>query len=392
MEKLMSRKIRMGIVGGGIGAFIGVVHRMAAMMDNEIELVCGAFSSNPERSKASGEAWHVPAERVYGSYQDMMKKEQQLPEDQRMDFVCIVTPNHLHFPVAKAALEHGFHVMSDKPMTFDVAEARELVALVEKTGLVFGLTHNYTGYPMVKQARDFVKSGKIGKVRKVVVEYPQGWLASRLEESGQKQADWRTDPKRSGATCCLGDIGTHAENLAEYITDLEIDEVCAEFTTFVEGRQLEDDANVLVRYKGGAKGILFASQISIGEENDLNIRVYGEKGALRWRQEEPNTLLVKYADRPTEVYRAGVNYGDRLCEAATAASRIPAGHPEGYLEAFANLYRNFANVLQKKLAGETPTEIETDFPNVHDGLRGMLFVDTCVESAGKGGVWTKMKQ
>jgi predicted dehydrogenase len=387
----MHRKIKMGMVGGGRGAFIGTVHRIAASIDNQIELVCGAFSSDPQKSRESGRDWYLPENRCYGSYKEMFAAEKQLPLGERMDFVCIVTPNFMHFPVAKMALENGFNVMSDKPMTFDKAEAKKLAALVKKTGLLFGLTHNYTGYPLVKHARDLVKAGALGKIRKIVVEYPQGWLATALEADHQKQADWRTDPKRAGASCCMGDIGTHAENLAEYITGLQIDELACEFTSFVPGRQLEDDGNCLVRYKGGAKGILYASQVSVDEENGLNIRVYGEKGGLIWRQDEPNTMIRCYLDRPREVLRPGGNYGGRLSAAAVANCRLPAGHPEGFLEAFANLYRNYANALRKRLAGEQPSEIEMDFPTVQDGVRGMAFIEACVASAKNNAAWTKVK-
>jgi len=282
----MSRKIRMGMVGGGIGAFIGGVHRMAAALDGEIELVCGAFSSNPERSKASGEELHLPANRVYGSYAEMIKAEKKLPLGERMDFVSIVTPNHVHYGPAKMALDNGFHVICDKPLCFNMREAKTLQKTVEKTGLIFALTHNYTGYPMVKQAKAMVKHGDLGAIRKVVVEYPQGWLSTKLEDSDQKQAAWRTDPKRSGVAGAIGDIGTHAENLAEYITGLEISELCADLSTFVDGRLLDDDGNILLRFNNGAKGVLHASQISAGEENALNIRVYGEKGGIEWHQME----------------------------------------------------------------------------------------------------------
>jgi predicted dehydrogenase len=376
----------MGMVGGGRGAFIGAVHRMAAALDGEIELVCGAFSSNPERSIASGKDFYLPDDRCYGSYAEMFEKEAQLPEGDRMDFVSIVTPNHMHFPVAKAALDAGFHVMCDKPMTFTLQEAHDLKALVDSTGLMFGLTHNYTGYPQVKQARDMVASGAIGKVRKIVVEYPQGWLATNLEATDQKQAAWRTDPNRAGKSCCMGDIGTHAENLAEFITGLKITEMCADFTTFVDGRLLEDDGNVLVHFDGGAKGILFASQISVGEENGLNIRIYGETGGLEWHQQEPNTLLVKHLEKPTEVYRTGVG---PVTDAAASHTRLPAGHPEGYLEAFANLYKNYAIALRCRLDGsEAPPHLE--FPDVNDGLRGMLFLETVVDSANSDSKWVPM--
>ncbi|MEI6148886.1 MAG: Gfo/Idh/MocA family oxidoreductase [bacterium] len=383
------RKIRMGMVGGGRGAFIGSVHRIAAAMDGQMELVCGAFSADPERSRASGEDLFLPANRVYGSYAEMFKREKALPEGERMDCVSIVTPNHMHYPVAKMALENGFHVICDKPLSFNLKEARSLEALVRKTGLVFALTHNYTGYPMVKEARDQVRSGKLGKIRKIVVEYPQGWLASLLEASGQKQADWRTDPKRAGASCCMGDIGTHAENLAEFITGLQIESLCAELTTFVKGRKLEDDGNVLVRFKGGAKGVLYASQISIGEENPLTIRVYGEKGGLEWHQEEPNTLLMKWPDRPRQVLRTGGGHS-YLSAAALQATRIPAGHPEGFLEAFANLYKNFAAAVRVALSGKKVSADMLDFPTIQDGVRGMAFIETVVKSSKSNQKWTNM--
>jgi len=385
----MSRKIRYGMVGGGRGAFIGAVHRIAANIDGQIELAAGAFSSDPAKSKASGEDLFLDPARVYGSYDEMVKKEAALPADQRIDFVAIVTPNHVHFPAAKAALEAGFHVLSDKPATFDLAEAKELAAIVKKTGLLYGLTHNYTGYPLVKQAREMVATGQLGKIRKVVVEYPQGWLATRIEASGQKQAAWRTDPKRSGAAGCIGDIGTHAENLAEYITGLKISELAADITAFVKGRKLDDDGNVLLRFKGGAKGVLHASQISVGEENNLNIRIYGEKGGIEWHQNEPNTLLVKWLDQPMQVYRTANGY---LGKAALAAGRTPPAHPEGYLEAFANIYKNFANAIRariekKKLAKDDPA---TDYPKIEDGVRGMAFIEAVVASSKKNAAWTKL--
>ena len=382
----MKRKIRMGMVGGGPGAFIGAVHRMAAALDGEIELVCGAFSSRPEKSKAAGENLYLPSDRVYDSYKDMIQSEKELPEGERMDFVSIVTPNHLHFEPAKLALENGFHVVCDKPLCFNMDEALELKELVDKTGLLFALTHNYTAYPMVKQARRMIEEGAIGKIRKVVVEYPQGWLSTRLEESEQKQASWRTDPKRSGIAGAMGDIGTHAENLAEYITGLQITELCADLSIFVEGRLLDDDGNVLLRFDNGAKGILHASQISAGEENDLNIRIYGEKGGLEWRQMEPNSLIAKWLDQPTQVIRTGV--GDLYPE-ATAHTRIPAGHPEGYLEAFANIYRNVALCVRSRLNGETPDPIYEDFPTVDDGIRGMRFIEKVVASSNSDQKWTK---
>jgi predicted dehydrogenase len=361
---------------------------MAAQLDGQIELVCGAFSADPAKSSASGRDLYLDPKRVYGSYQEMMSRERALPEGQRMDFVCIVTPNHMHYPVAVAALRAGFHVMCDKPLAFNLKQATALSALVRKTGLLFGLTHNYTGYPLVKEARDIVRKGQLGRIRKIVVEYPQGWLASRLEATGQKQADWRTDPKRAGASCCMGDIGTHAENLAEYITGLRIESLCADLTTFVKGRKLEDDGNVLVRFSGGAKGILFASQISIDEENALAIRVYGEKGGLEWHQQEPNTLILKWPDQARQLVRTG--RGCVSSKAAQSATRLPAGHPEGYLEAFANLYRNFASALQTRLAGRKPAAASLDFPTVEDGVRGMAFLDAVVKSSRSNQKWVKI--
>ena len=374
------------MVGGGQGAFIGAVHRMAAALDGQIELVCGAFSSDPERSKASGAALFLPADRVYGSYEEMILAEKKLHEGERMDFLAIVTPNHVHFGPAKMALEHGFHVVCDKPLCFSIAEALELEGLVERSGLLFALTHNYTGYPMVKQARAMIKAGEIGSIRKVVAEYPQGWLSTFLEGSDQKQASWRTDPARSGIAGAMGDIGTHAENLAEYITGLQIASLCADLSSFVPGRQLDDDGNVLLRFNNGAKGILYASQIAAGEENNLKIRVYGEKGGLEWSQMEPNTLIVRWLDKPTQLLRTGVG---PLHPAANAHARIPSGHPEGYLEAFANIYRNFAHCLKARLTGIAPDPLMEDFPSVHDGVRGMRFIEKVVESS-KREAWVSM--
>ncbi len=385
----MSRKIRYGMVGGGRGAFIGAVHRIAAAIDQQIELVCGAFSSDPERSRASGADFFLPPNRCYGTFEEMIAKEKALPEGERMDFVAIVTPNHMHFPPAKAALEAGFHVLSDKPATLNLAEAKKLAAVVKKSGKLYGLTHNYTGYPLVKQAREMVATGKLGKIRKVVVEYPQGWLATRIEASGQKQAAWRTDPKRSGAAGCIGDIGTHAENLAEYITGLQIEQLAADITAFVKGRALDDDGNVLLRFKGGAKGVLHSSQISVGEENNLNIRVYGELGGLEWHQREPNTLLVKWLDQPMQVYRTANGY---LGKAALAAGRTPPAHPEGYLEAFANIYKNFANHIRARLEGRklAKNDLCLDYPKIEDGVRGMAFIEAVVKSSKANARWTKL--
>ncbi|MCE2769003.1 MAG: Gfo/Idh/MocA family oxidoreductase [Saprospiraceae bacterium] len=381
----MRRKIRMGMVGGGRGAFIGGVHRMAAALDGHIDLVCGAFSSDSEKSRLSGQDLYLPEDRVYDSYSQMILTEKELPLGVRMDFVSIVTPNHMHFGPAKMALENGFHVVCDKPLCLSIKEAEELVDLVNKTGLIFALTHNYTGYPMVKQAKAMVRKGALGHIRKVVVEYPQGWLSTLLEaDANAKQAIWRTDPNQSGAAGSMGDIGTHAENLAEYITGLKISEMCADLSIFVPGRKLDDDGNVLLRFENGAKGVLHASQICNGEENNLNIRVYGEKGGIAWRQMEPNTLTVMYQDKPSTIFRTGWAGLERE---AIAHTRIPAGHPEGYLEAFANIYRNFAFCIQARLSGEEVDPLYTDFPSIEDGLRGMNFVEKVVASKGE---WIKM--
>mgnify|MGYP000280107610 CR=1 FL=1 len=374
----MNRKLRMGMVGGGIGAFIGTVHLTAALMDNQIELVCGCFSSDPEKSLASGKQLFLPEKRIYGSYQEMFEKEAQLPEGERMDFVSIVTPNNMHFDPAMRALEHGFHVVLDKPITFTLEEAFKLKDKIEETNLVFALTHTYSGYPAVKEARKLVADGKFGKIRKIYVEYPQGWLSSKLEDTDNKQAGWRTDPKRSGKAGCMGDIGTHAHQLAEYITGLKVTEVCADLNIFVPTRLLDDDGSAFLRFDNGAHGVLTASQIAFGKENALMIRVYGETGGLEWKQEEPNTLIIHSADHPTQILRTGNNLST---QAALHNTRTPGGHPEGYLEAFANIYRNFALTLRARSNREEPTEEMLDFPGVEDGIRGMQFIDTVV-SAG----------
>lgn len=375
----------MGMVGGGRGAFIGGVHRLSANLDGKIELVCGAFSSDPQKSKDSGSDLGLSADRCYGDFEEMMKAEAALPEDERMEFVSIVTPNHMHLPAAKAALEHGFHVLSDKPATLNLAEAKELQTIVEKTGKLYGLTHTYTGYPMVKQAREMVKEGKLGTIRKIVVEYPQGWLAKALENTDNKQAKWRSDPSKSGVAGAMGDIGTHAENLAETISGLKIKELAADLTAFVDGRQLDDDGNILLRFEGGAKGVLHASQICVGEENNLNIRIWGTEAALEWHQREPNTLLFKTNEAPAQIYRTGHDY---LCDAAKRGTRTPPAHPEGYLEAFANIYLNFADHIAALSAGETPDELVTDYPTIKDGIRGMAFIEAAVTSSQNNAAWT----
>lgn len=379
----MARKLRYGMVGGGLDAFIGGVHRMAANLDGQLELVAGCFSSDPEKSRRSGDALFLAADRVYSSYQEMAEREAALPEGERIDFVTIVTPNHLHAPVATCFLERGFHVVCDKPMTFTLAEAQALRETVRKSGNIFALTHNYTGYPMVKEAREIVRRGDLGSILKIVAEYPQGWLMDQLETTGQKQAAWRTDPARAGASCCLGDIGTHAENLGRYITGLEIESVCAEFTTFIEGRPLEDDANLLVRYKGGAKGILYASQVSCGEENNLNIRIYGTAGSLAWRQEQPNELKFQPKNEPARILRRGNGY---LSAAAKQCTRLPAGHPEAFIEAFANIYAQAVAAIRDRVDGKPAGAY--DFPTVEDGVYGMAFLETAVQSARSQAKWT----
>ena len=379
------RKVKMGMVGGGPGSFIGIIHYNASVLDGEIELVCGAFSSDPSKSKISGEKYYLPSARVYDSYTEMIEKEKLLPPEERMDFVCITTPNHVHFEPARLALENGFHVVSDKPLSFTSREAEELVKLTERTGLIFAVTHAYTGYPLVKEAREMIRRGDLGKIRKVVSEYPQGWLSTPLERDNNTQASWRTDPGKSGKSGCMGDIGTHALNLAEYVTGLRVEKICADLSTMVEGRALDDDGNILLRFDNGARGILYASQISAGEENGLRIRVYGEKGGIEWVQAEPNRLEVKWMDRPMEIKKPGNGY---MSDIAKYNTRMPAGHPEGLIEAFANIYRNVATCIQHRLNGTTPPDFAMDFPDVHDGLRGMQFIDRLVESSESKDKWT----
>lgn len=376
----MERKLRMGMVGGGQGAFIGAVHRMAAQLDGGIELVCGAFSSTAAKSRASGAALFLPPERVYDDYRAMLRAEVALPAGERMDFVVVVTPNSTHFPIARAALEAGFHVVCDKPLTTTLAEAEELRAAVRESGLLFCLTHNYTGYPLVRQARELVARGEVGAIRRVVVEYPQGWMATALEKAGVKQAGWRTDPRQAGSSFTMGDIGTHCANLLEYITGLGIREVFARLNTFVPGRVLDDDGSVLLNLAGGAHGLLWASGVATGEENGLNIRIYGEKAALKWRQEEPNTLVFQPADGPAQLQRTGTG---AALPPAQSATRLPAGHPEGFIEAFANLYSAFAAALAARLAGRTPPP-EVDFPGIEAGVRGMAFLEAVVRSNAEG--------
>ena len=366
------------MVGGGRGAFIGAVHRMAAALDGQIDLVSGAFSSDPERSKASGKDLYLPANRCYDNYVDMIRTESALPVGERMDFVSIVTPNHLHFAPAFMALEYGFHVVCDKPLCLNLQEALQLQEKVKSTGLLFALTHNYTGYPMVKQARQMIAKGELGNIRRVVVAYPQGWLSTALELTNQKQATWRLDPDKSGKAGAMADIGTHASNLLEYVTGLQIESLCADLHSHISSRKLDDDGSVMLRLNNGARGVLSASQVSAGEENNLRIMVYGEKGGIEWAQMEPNSLIVRWLDQPMQVLRSGSDYLDAVTQKNT---RLPSGHPEGYIEAFANIYRNVAYCIDARLAGETPDPLYLDFPTVEDGVRSMRFIDAVVQSS-----------
>jgi len=376
----------MGMIGGGKNAFIGAVHRIAANMDGLIELHCGAFSSNPELSLESGKELGLSQDKCYESYTQMIETEAKLSTEERMDFVSIVTPNHAHFAPAMLALENGFHVVLDKPMTLSLEEAKLLEQKVKQTGLYLCLTHTYAGYPMVKQAREMVAKNDFGAIRKIMVEYPQGWLSTDFENAGNKQAVWRTDPSKSGISGCMGDIGTHAAHLAEYISGLKITQICADINTVVNNRRLDDDGNVLLKFDNGANGILVASQIAAGEENSLKIKVYGEKGGLEWHQMEPNTLIVKWQNAPAQLYRTGNGY---LAPIAAFNTRIPSGHPEGYLEAFGNLYKNFTLTLQAKLAGKEPSAEMLDFPTVTDGVRGMAFIENVIASGKSTQKWTE---
>jgi predicted dehydrogenase len=378
----LTRKLRFGMVGGGPGAFIGAVHRRAATLDGLATLVAGAFSSDRDKSRAQGRELFLDSRRVYESYETMAEREAALPAGERIDFVSIVTPNHLHFRVAKAFIERGIHVICDKPMTTTLEDAEALSRLVREHDVVFALTHNYSGYPLVKQARALVRAGELGTVRKVVAEYSQGWLSTLVEATGQKQADWRTDPARAGAGA-LGDIGSHAEHLARYVTGLEIERLCADVNTFVEGRRIDDDANILVQYRGGAKGVLYCSQISVGEENRLSLRVYGTEASLEWQQQEPNELIVRRANGPMQVYKPGHEF---LAPAAQHATRLPSGHPEAFFEAFANVYANAMRTIGARLAGEEPDPMDLDFPTVDDGIAGVRFIHAALAS-GRHADW-----
>lgn len=381
----MNRKLRMGMIGGGKDAFIGAIHRIAANMDGLVELVCGSLSINKDIAIDSGRSLFLPEDRIYTTYEEMLEKESQRPESERMDFVTIVTPNFAHFAPAMMALEKGFHVVVEKPITLTLDEALQLKEKLDQSGRLLCLTHTYTGYPMVKQAKELIRKGTLGKIKKVFVEYRQGWLSKLLEREGNQGAAWRTDPKKGGKSAVMGDIGTHAFNLAEYISGLQVTNVCADLNTMVEGRQLDDDGSVLLQFNNGARGVLAATQVAAGEENNLSIKIYGENGGLEWHQQEPNTLLLKWLDKPAEVLRAGSGY---LTEIARHNSRTPGGHPEGYLEAFGNIYRNFALTVSAKINNTTVDNTIVEFPSVIEGIRGMAFVDSVVKSNQSSEKWT----
>jgi predicted dehydrogenase len=381
------RKLRMGMIGGGKDAFIGAVHRIALNMDGLVELVCGALSINPEIAVDSGRSLFLDENRIYLNYEEMIRKESEMPADKRIDFVTIVTPNFAHFAPAMMALDHGFNVVIEKPMTFTLEEAKQLQQKVQETGLQLCLTHTYSGYPMVKQAKQMISEGALGKVRKVYVEYAQGWLSKLSEREGNAQAAWRTDPKKSGKAGCMGDIGTHAAHLAEYVSGAKISQLCADLNIVVEGRGLDDDGGVLLKFDNGASGVLVATQVAAGEENALRLRIYGEKGGIEWAQQEPNTLLVKWLDAPAQVFRAGAGYTNHLSSFATQNCRTPGGHPEGYLEAFGNIYRNFALSLLAKQEGKDPSKENADYPRVEEGVRMMAFIDNVVASSQSDKKW-----
>jgi predicted dehydrogenase len=379
------RKLKMGMVGGGRDSFIGAVHRRAAQLDGAVELVAGAFSSTPEKSKASARDLYVPENRAYGSYQEMIEEELKLPEGERIDFVSVTTPNHMHFPVSKAFLDAGISVACEKPMVHSFEQAKELAAAIAKTGAIFAVTYNYSGYPMAKQARHMIMNGDLGEIHKIIVEYPQGWLLDAAADATSKQANWRTDPARSGIAGCIGDIGSHCEQLMSYMTGLELDAICADMTTFGAGRRLDDDGNILLRFQNGARGILAASQISPGEENNLMIRIWGSKAGLEWHQENPNYLYVRDNEGPERIYKRGNPY---MCPEAVAVTRLPTGHPEAFYEAFANVYKNFTDTIRARILGIEPSEMMLDFPNIIDGARGVYFIEKAVESNASELKWT----
>jgi len=388
MNEIHQGKVRLGMVGGGEGAFIGGIHRLAAQMDGQIELVCGAFSSKPDKAKAFGKTLFLADERCYASYEEMFAQEAQLDSTKRMEFVAIVTPNHLHFPVAKMALEYGFHVISDKPATLTLAQAIELKAIIQNTGLLYGLTHTYTGYPMVKEAKHRIEQRQLGEIKKIIVEYPQGWLANKSDESG-KQASWRLDPKQAGISCCMADIGIHAANLAEYVTGLKVSSLCAELTSNVDGRLLDDDGTVMLRFDSGAHGVLLASQVCVGEENSLKLRVYGEHASIEWSQLEPNSLWLKFPEQASQLIRTGVG---QMADETLACIRTPAGHPEGYLEAFANIYLQFAKQIRhhdddNNVTKSTNVNTSCSIPGIDEAIRGMAFIENVVAASQSEFKW-----
>ncbi|MFT4559880.1 MAG: Gfo/Idh/MocA family protein [Planctomycetales bacterium] len=386
----LNRKLRMALAGGGMGSFIGRVHATAAVLDNRAALVAGALSSNAERSKASAPAYDIAEDRAYGSIHELVEKESALPDDQRIDFVSVATPNHTHFEIAKAAVEAGFNVICDKPMTFDLAQAEELMAAVEASDVVFAVSHNYTGYPLVRQAREMILGGELGEINAIRSNYIQGWLRTRLEGDDHKQAAWRTDPSKSGVAGCFGDIGTHAYNLGRYMTGLLPEEISCHLKVFVEGRALDDYGHAVIRYENGALGTVTASQISHGRENDLFIEVDGTKGSLQWRQENPNEMIVRENGKPHQIYTRDPN-APFMNASGAAACRLPSGHPEAFFEAFANVYRFAYDNMVARAAGESFEKRDTIYPNIYDGVEGMFFIEQCVASSNEGGAWLNMK-
>lgn len=386
----LNRKLRMALAGGGTGSFIGRVHATAAVLDNRAALVAGALSSNPERAKASAPAYDIAEERAYGSIHELVEKESALPDDQRIDFVSVATPNHTHFEIAKAAVDAGFNVICDKPMTFDLAQAEELMTAVEGSNVVFAVSHNYTGYPLIRQAREMILGGELGEINAIRSNYIQGWLRTRLEADDQKQAAWRTDPSKSGVAGCFGDIGTHAYNLGRYMTGLLPEEISCHLKVFVDGRSLDDYGHAVIRYENGALGTVTASQISHGRENDLFIEIDGTKGALQWRQENPNEMIFRQNGKPHQIYTRDPN-APFMNASGVAACRLPAGHPEAFFEAFANVYRFAYDNMVARAAGESFEKRDTIYPNIYDGVEGMFFIEQCVASSKEGGAWLNMK-
>ena len=386
----LNRKLRFALVGGGRGSFIGRVHFIAATLDGRAEIVAGALASDPQRAKESAPDYGIPPDRAYGSYMEMIESEAKLPESERIDFVTIATPNHTHFDIAKAAVEAGFNVMSDKPMTFDLAQAEELAQFVAEKKVIFGLTHNYTGYPLVRQAREMVQSGELGEIQAVRSTYLQGWLRTRIELDGQKQASWRTDPKKSGAAGCFGDIGTHAFNLGRYATGVIPDQVSCNLKPFEGGRELDDYGHAVIRYENGGLGTVTASQISHGRENDISIELDGTKGGLEWHQEEPNKMFLRQNGKPLQVITRDPN-APFMNASGSSACRLPSGHPEAFFEAFANVYAAAFDSMIARATGASFEMTDTVYPNVHDGTEGMYFLQQCVESSAQGGAWLPMK-